>query len=358
MSFNLEKLFTDVFAPCDEVVTVMHDLPTADLSDHMAWAERRSMAADWHDQIVAFSGKYKMQVNPLLTYHATGTHNADLPELGDMKGTKVTIRDVILNSTIIIAMPQFSPSAPLLLLTKKKKDLRVASMPLVSRSMELTGLAADYTQVASSCRTLAGLFEIAAGIEVHFSTGHFCHYDISDNKTPLQDNGILHRASSAGSVRLRNLPSGEVCVNPVEKAGSQTKGMIPVWYGNELMVLKVEKNRIVDVEGKSRYAARCRENFRNEPAMANIAEVAIGCNDMAAVTGNILEDEKAGFHWAYGRSDHLDGSVGVKEFSSPERVIHQDIVYAKGSPIEVEKLDFINPDGKRVTAIRNGLRVV
>lgn len=358
MSFNLEKLFTDVFAPRDEIVTVMHDMPTMKLNDHLAWAERRSMAADWHDQILAFSGNYKTQVNPLLTYSATGAHNADLPEYGEWEGKKVKLRDVVLNSTIVIAMPQYSPSAPLLLLTKKKKDLRVASMPLVSRSMELTGLAADYKKIASECETLAELFEHATGIEVHFSTGHFCHFDISDNKSPLQDNGILHRTGLGEGVRLRNLPSGEVCVNPVEKANSRTAGKIPVWFRNELMILKVERNRIVDVEGKSQFAGRCREKFREEPAMANIAEVAIGCNDMAAVTGNILEDEKAGFHWAYGRSDHLEGGIGVKEFSSPDKVIHQDIVYAKGSPIEVEKLDFINPGGKRVTAIRNGVRVV
>ena len=32
---------------------------------------------------------------------------------------------------------------------------------------------------------------------------------------------------------------------------------------------------------------------------------------MAEVTGCVLEDEKAGFHWAFGRSDHLGGVVGV-----------------------------------------------
>ncbi len=358
MSFNLEKLFTDVFAPRDEVVTVMHDLPSTGINDHMAWAERRGMAADWHDRIVAFSAKYNMQVNPLLTYTATGKHNADLPKDGEWAGKKVDLQDAVLGSTIVIAMPQYSPSAPLLLLTKKKRDLRVASMPMVSRAMEQTGLAADYSKIASECEMLAELFEHAIGIEVHFSTGHYCHFDISDNKTPLQDNGILHRDRTGEGIRLRNLPSGEVCVNPVEKQSSRTAGRIPVWYKNELMILKVERNRIVDVDGKSQFASRCRENFRQEPAMANIAEVAIGCNDKAAVTGNILEDEKAGFHWAYGRSDHLDGTIGVSDFSSPDKVIHQDIVYAKGSPIEVERLDFINPGGKRVTAIRNGSRVV
>jgi len=88
--------------------------------------------------------------------------------------------------------------------------------------------------------------------------------------------------------------------------------------------------------------------------MCNIAEVAIGCNDKAVVTGNVLEDEKAGFHWAFGRSDHLGGIIGIHAFSAPDKVIHKDIVYAIGNPIVCSKLDFIFMDGKRKTAICEG----
>ncbi len=98
-----------------------------------------------------------------------------------------------------------------------------------------------------------------------------------------------------------------------------------------------------------------RQAFRDEKAMRNIAEVAIGCNDKAVVTGNVLEDEKAGFHWAYGRSDQFGGAVSPKDFSSPDKVVHQDIVYAKGSPIVCQQLDFIFPDGTRQTVIRDGV---
>lgn len=358
MAFNLEKLFVDVFDPHDEVVTLMHDIPHGNFTDHNEWKERREMAADWHQQILAFSHKFEIQTNPLLSYYATGAHNADLPVVADMHGKKVILKDVVRNSTIVIAMPQFSPSAPLLLLTHKNKNLRVASMPLVTRAMEQTGLSANYNRIASECETLAELFDFATGIEVHFSTEHFCHFDISDNKVPYKDNGILHRTHSTTESRLRNLPSGEVCVTPVENDRSKTSGMIPVWIEEELLVLRVEKNKITEIEGNSILAQKCRKKFKEEPAMCNIAEVAIGCNDKAVVTGNVLEDEKAGFHWAFGRSDHLSGIVGVAEFSSPEKVIHQDIVYAKGSPIECQQLDFINPDGSRTTAIKNGIRIV
>ena len=68
----------------------------------------------------------------------------------------------------------------------------------------------------------------------------------------------------------------------------------------------------------------------------------------------MLEDEKAGFHWAFGRSDHLGGVVGVEDFESPESVIHQDIVYAAGNPVQVERAVVVQSDGRRVAVIDDG----
>jgi leucyl aminopeptidase (aminopeptidase T) len=101
------------------------------------------------------------------------------------------------------------------------------------------------------------------------------------------------------------------------------------------VLLEVGANRITQVVGSGPEAEHLRAMFTADPARANIAEVAFGCNDWAQVTGNVLEDEKAGFHWAFGRSDHLGGTVGVDAFSRPDMVVHQDIVYAKGNPIQV-----------------------
>jgi hypothetical protein len=353
MAFQLENFFVDVFAPqADEVLTIMYDLPHGEIQDNPAWQERREMAIEWHQKINTFAQNYDLSDNPIVTYEATGAPARDLPEFGQSEGNTVRLEENVKDSTILISMPQFSATAPLLVLTRKYENLRVASMPLVSKAMEETGLSADYNKVARTCTRLAPLFEQADGIDVLFSTGNTCYFDKSDHKPARQDNGRLHPGKEA--FRLRNFPSGEVFVVPNESSESKTMGEIPVRYGSEIAIFVVEKNRIVDVRGDGPMAAQKRQEFHEEKALCNIAEVAIGCKDKAAVTGNLLEDEKAGFHWAYGRSEFLGGTVSPKDFSAPNKVLHQDNVYAKGNPIVCQRFDFIFPDGTRKTAIEDG----
>ena len=357
MAFQLEKFFVDVFAPqSSDVLTIIYDLPHGDVHDHPAWQERREMADEWHQKINVFAQSYGLRVNPIVTYEATGAHARDLPEFGQSDGNTLRLEDVVRDSTILISMPQFSATAPLLVLTKKYENLRVASMPLVSKAIEETGLSADYNKVARTCAQLTPLFEESDGIEVVFSTGHKCFFDKSDHKPARQDNGRLHPGKEA--FQLRNFPSGEVFVVPNETPESKTIGEIPVSYGSETVIFIVEGNQIIDVRGEGPMATKKRQEFREEKALCNVAEVAIGCNDKAAVTGNPLEDEKAGFHWAYGRSDFLGGTVSPKDFSAPEKVLHQDIVYAKGNPIVCERFDFIFPDGTRKTVIVDGMLII
>ena len=359
MAFNLEKLFVDVFAPRPgEVVTVMHDLPHGDIRDNQEWQDRRHMAEDWHKQIEAFSRRYGISVNPIVTYKATGSHNANMPENGMWKGQQTRLEDIIRGSTIVISMPEFSASAPLIGFVKQYVNLRAASLPTVRRSMEETALSADYKKVAATCARLAPLFEGSDGIEVTFSTGHACHFDISDHKRVLQDTGSLPPGTRFYMERFANLPAGEVAVCPNEKENSQTEGEIPAVIDGEMVVFVVKANQIVRITGDGPIAERKRREFNAERALRHIAEVAIGCNDRAVVTGNVLEDEKAGFHWAYGRSDFLGGTVGVDNFTSPEKAYHKDIVYAKGNPIVCKRLDFISPDGMRKTVIMNGVLII
>ena len=272
-----------------------------------------------------------------------------------MAGESIDLAGTLGASSLVLAMTEFSATAPLAHIAKANEDFRAASMPGVEKRMEGTALAADYAQVAARCKAIADAMEGAQLCDVLFTTGHRCFFDLRQRKAEMDD-GFLPRGGKDDPII--NLPSGETFIVPYEGEvyglPSWTAGTIPVVEDEEMVLFHVVANCIQVVEGDGPVAERYAEFFNDDPARSNIAEVAFGVNEMAEVTGCVLEDEKAGFHWAFGRSDHLGGVVGVDDFASPDNVVHQDIVYAKGNPIQIERADLIHTDGRRITIIENG----
>jgi hypothetical protein len=354
MAFDLKRLLIDVFDPqAGEKVVVAVDLPWGQVADSTAWQARRAMAAEWREAFTTLGAERGFETWPLLTYPATGANNAELPPRGSLAGMPVALPDELLKATLAVFMTQYSATAPLDGLTRLEKDFRAASMPGIEKRMEDTALSADYREVAHRCGILARLLDGADTLDVRFSTGHSCRFDLRF-RHPEVDDGALPRFK-AGE-RVINLPSGETYIVPYEgeraDEPSRTAGILPVQVGAELGLLHVSGNRIMAVEGDGPEAGRLRAAFDVDPARRNVAEVAFGCNDRAVVTGNVLEDEKAGFHWAFGRSDHLGGTVGVDAFSRRDHVVHQDIVYARGNPVQVAEA--VVQRGKVATTIIRG----
>lgn len=349
--FDLQKLLRDVFEPKPgEKVLVLTDRPSAEDRDTPEWSARRAMAEEWRKGFE----QLELEVHPLLEYKATGSHNADLPEKGEMGGEDVSILDLLSQVDIAMALTEFSATAPLSAAVKATHHLRVASMPGVARRMEESALAADYKEVARKANILADMLTRAESSKVKFSTGHELFFDLRYRKATADDG----RATPDKEWPLVNLPSGEAFIVPYEgeRKGepSLTWGEIPVMYGCQMVTLKIEANRITHIDGEGRLAESMRAYFKIDPARGNVAELGLGCNDRAIITGNVLEDEKAGMHWAYGRSEHLGGTVGPDAFEKPEYVVHRDVVYAHDSPITVEFLSLQYPDDKEEEIMRDG----
>ncbi|MCK4663207.1 MAG: hypothetical protein KAT68_10100 [Bacteroidales bacterium] len=354
MAFNLETFFYDIFRPEEgENVTIMYDFPHDHIKDNIDWKERRLMAEQWREKLNNIKS-YKINVMPLASYPATGSNNADLPLKCHWGSQEIHIEEVIKESSIILSMPEFSATAPLSYYALKSNKLRVGSMPHVAKFMEETGLSANYRQISNIGKELKVILDPAIGAEVEFSTGHKCYFDLSKSNFYIDD-GILYPERAGGEYSVSNLPAGEVYCVPNENDDSKTNGELPQKIGNDIVVYCVQNNRIKEVRGESNEIKEIRKKFTSEPGIQNIAEFAIGINDKAKVTGNILEDEKAGFHWAYGRSDFLGGNVGPKNFTNQQNIVHTDIVYAKESPITCNKLEIIFSDNKRLVLIDKGI---
>jgi hypothetical protein len=354
----LERLLIDVFAPQPgETVLIMMDLPHGQLADHAFWIERRAMAEEWHESFVELADELQISVQPMLTYMATGAHNGPLPPSAESDGREVSFDEIVAGANIVVAMTEFSATAPLFGFTDKYPELRAASMPGVIPRMMDTALAADYALMAGRCQLLAGRLDRATAANLTFSTGHELFIDLRNRKAGLDD-GRLH--SGKQGERVINLPSGEAYIAPYEgelpNQPSETTGHLPLPTGESSFVtLQLEENRVVTVEGKGPEAEDLRLTFSVDDGRRNLAELGMGCNDMAVITGNILEDEKVmGVHLASGLSKHIGGTVGVDAFKSPGDASHQDVVYPFGADIEVISLVFEYEDGVSETIIQNG----
>ncbi len=352
MAFNVQKLFNDVFNPeKNETVLIIIDTAEEKQKESREWQLRHQMALEWHKEIESLGKKRDFNVLPMVKYPATFKHNADLPL---SEGEPSTLNEALSKATIVLALTEFSASAPLMNWSKSHSDFRCASMPMITKNMEKTALAADYEEVAMRCHELKKILEGTQGIEVAFSSEHSCYFDVRFREC-LCDDGYLPRNKEG--FRLINLPSGETFYATYEGEKGEpslTSGELPIMKNGELVVFKVEENSIVEVSGDGQQANEFKDFFAIDAARRNIAECAFGTNPKAVVTGNVLEDEKAGFHWAYGRSDHIGGITGVSSFKSPANVVHFDYVYAKGSPISVTEAKAIFEDNKMVNIIKNG----
>jgi hypothetical protein len=359
-TFDLQKFLVDVFDPvAGERTAVVVDRPVPGVPDNDAWRERRAMAAAWREGLAALGARVGFATLPLVSFPTTGTSGADFPREGEAAERTLPLSAVLDECSLLLVLTEFSMTAALCDVCKRRPGadvFRAASMPGVQKWMEGTSLAADYREVARRCRLLKQAFLTADHAEVLFSTGHRCLFDLR-HRVCEADDGYLHRDKN-DDIPVINLPSGETFQVPYEgeiaQDPSRTRGELPVHEDGQTVVFRVEANRIIEVVGRGAVAERYRSFFSADPARANVAEMAFGCNDDAKVTGNVLEDEKAGFHWAYGRSDHLGGKIGLADFRSPAHVVHQDIVYAQGSPIAVGSAELVDASGRRTPVIREG----
>ena len=122
----------------------------------------------------------------------------------------------------------------------------------------------------------------------------------------LADDGDLTAPGAFG-----NLPCGEGFISPVTGEGTLMASSLAA-IGLATARLQVEAGHLVAADGPQgeRFLSALQAHG---PSGTNLAELGVGTNDRATLTGNVLEDEKiqGTVHVAFGASAGIGGAVSV-----------------------------------------------
>lgn len=192
-----------------------------------------------------------------------------------------------------------------------KKIMTVANRlghgPGITEDMMLEGpMNVDYSEMLARAKMLMSAFDNASSVHITAPAGTDIKLNISGRK--FETDVVINEG------RWGNLPSGEIWCAPVETEGD---GVI-VCDGSIGDFGKVEKPIKIFVKGGAIKDIICRDDEllkRLKKALSVdreaqvVGELGIGLNPGARLTGNLLEDEKAGktAHIAFGNNEDMPG---------------------------------------------------
>ena len=187
---------------------------------------------------------------------------------------------------------------------------RVASMPGVTGEMLARVMSADLRLLRKRGAALSRA--LGAGSEARITCANGSDLRLRlDERSAIIDAGALSMRGAFG-----NIPCGEAFIAPLEGAGEGKLvidgSIAAIGEVAEPVELTVREGHLVEASGPEgeRLLALLSEHG---PDGTSIAELGIGTNEAAELTGNILEDEKilGSAHVAFGASAAIGGTVQV-----------------------------------------------
>lgn len=202
-----------------------------------------------------------------------------------------------------------------------KKGARVATLPGITEDVFVRTLQADYTKIAERTEALSALLKNTKTVKIKTALGTDLTLPIQ-GMPPISSTGLVREAGKGG-----NIPSGESFLAPRE-GEAQGVLMVDASIAGLGMVddpVKIEiKDGFAHTFSGGKQAAELEKELKafGKPGL-NVAELGIGTNDSAEITGKILEDEKVfgTIHIAFGNNISMGGTCNVG--------IHIDCVVTK-----------------------------
>ncbi|HTT29214.1 MAG TPA: aminopeptidase [Solirubrobacteraceae bacterium] len=200
---------------------------------------------------------------------------------------------------------------------------RGATMPGVTEDMLGRVMAVDFDTMAARSKAVAAVLDAGTAAHVRCPRGTDLKLAL-DGRAGISDDGELSARGAFG-----NLPCGEGFIAPAFGEGTVVASSLsPLGISVDPARLTVAEGRIIAADGG--LGPQFIELLLAHGELGtNLAELGVGTNDQARLTGNVLEDEKilGTVHVAFGASAGIGGTVSVP--------IHLDVVVLDAS-LEVD----------------------
>lgn len=216
------------------------------------------------------------------------------------------IAQVMEKMDVIVAPTSKSLSHTSARLAASRGGTRVTTLPGVTRETLLRALKVDYNELSKVTKRLAELLSRAKIARLTCPRGTDMTMSL-DGRNGHADTGIVHESGA-----FSNLPAGEAFAAPVEGTAKGRVVFSSSFAGlgvlRDSLILEIEGGEVKRAEGeKAEELIRKMENA-GRPGR-NIAELGIGTNPKAKISGKILEDEKVlgTTHIAIGNNRNFGG---------------------------------------------------
>lgn len=265
--------------PTDSVLVVCND-------------EQRLIAASF-----VAAAKPRAQTVTMLEFATLSRHGEEPP---------AEVAEAMAHADVVFAPTSFSLSQTQARIEATRRGVRIATLPTITEEIFARTLPVDYAELKRTGEWLAARLTAASTARITSAAGTEIVLRL-EGRTGRSDDGNLQQQGMFG-----NLPAGEAYIAPLETMGDGTivfDGSLP-GHGRLASPVRitVEDGRAVDADGDVGEWLLETLDSGGEHGRS-LAELGIGTNPAAILTGNVLEDEKVigTMHLAFGTSAGMGG---------------------------------------------------